>query len=343
MYNCDDNVLSYHNDEVTLPQPERTHMRDRRNANRDRLKKNLKDKGKPLPVKFIKQGSYAMLTMVQDAEKDYDIDDGVYFAEADLKGANGISLTPWEVREMVKDALYDPLFNRQPKNKGACVRVFYAEGYHVDLPIYRIRTFSGDYELAFDDNWTHSRAADVEDWFNEQNKRSPDTENGRQFRRLVRMIKKFSRSRNSWKSEIASGFTITKLVSEQYKPSAREDEALRNTMQAVHDRLVWNLVVSHPVTPGAFLSKGSDDPKLIYFRDRLKDALEDLKVLDKADCTRKQAQKAWDRVFNTTHFSDRVEKADTTGSLLKAAAVPAAGGLRFPDNPVRVNKPAGFA
>lgn len=343
MYNCADDVVSYHNDEVTLPQPERTNMRDRRNANRDRLKKNLKESGKPLPVKFIKQGSYAMLTMVQDPDKDYDIDDGVYFAEADLKKADGTPMTPYEVREMVKEALYDYRFNRQPKNKGACVRVYYDEGYHVDLPIYRIRTFGGAYELALNDDWTPSRAADVEDWFNEQNKRSPDTENGRQFRRIVREIKKFSRSRASWKSEIASGFTITKLVAEHYHPSTREDESLRKTMQAIYDRLTWNLVVMHPVTPGAFLSKGSNDPKLIYLRDRLKDALDELKVLDKSDCTRAQALKAWDRVFNTTHFSSRVEKSESSAGLLRPAAAAAAGSLTFPNAPITVNKPAGFA
>jgi hypothetical protein len=38
MYDCNDDVLAFHNDEVTLPQPLRTAMRDRRNANRKRLK-----------------------------------------------------------------------------------------------------------------------------------------------------------------------------------------------------------------------------------------------------------------------------------------------------------------
>lgn len=89
MHNCTKDILAFHDEKVTLKQEERTAMRDRRDANRERLKKNLKDKGKPLPETFIKQGSYAMLTMVRDPDNDYDIDDGVYFSKESLKDANG--------------------------------------------------------------------------------------------------------------------------------------------------------------------------------------------------------------------------------------------------------------
>lgn len=105
MYDCNDDVLAFHNEKVTLSQPLRTAMRDRRNANRKRLKDRLKEKGLPLPQEFIKQGSYAMLSMVQDDDNDYDIDDGVYFAEEDLKDKDGNPLSPKATREFVCDAL----------------------------------------------------------------------------------------------------------------------------------------------------------------------------------------------------------------------------------------------
>ena len=73
MYNCSDDTLAYHDDEVTLPQAERSSMRDRRDANRERLKRGLKDKSKPAPREFASQGSYAMKTMTQQPGKDYDI------------------------------------------------------------------------------------------------------------------------------------------------------------------------------------------------------------------------------------------------------------------------------
>jgi len=307
MYDCSKDVVAYHNAEVTLPQAERTAMRNRRNANRNRLVSRLSAASDPTPEEFIKQGSYAMLTMVQDPDNDYDIDDGVYFTQEALRDADGNDMGSEAAREMLCNALQDERFNKQPKVMRNCTRVFYEEGYHVDLPLYRIRESDGDYELASGDAWVVSRAADVEAWFNKTNQAlSPDENNGRQFRRIVRFLKKFARSRKAWKDQIASGFTITKLAQEHYVADAeREDVALRTTMQRIYDRLVYNLEVDHPVTPNSKLTDGPADEKSAFFRDKLADALTDLIVLDRSDVTQKQALAAWDKVFNTTFFSAR--------------------------------------
>lgn len=315
MHDCSKDVLAYHNDEVTLPQSEQDNMQDRRNANRDRLKKRLADAEKPSLKKFIKQGSYAMKTMVKDPSNDYDIDDGVYFTQVSLRGPNGGDKAARDARQMVCDALQDDRFNKAPEVHKNCVRVFYNEGYHVDLPVYRIREDDGDYELASGSDWVHSRAADVEEWFNNANQtKSPDENNGRQFRRVVRLLKKFAKSRDSWKSQIASGFAITILVEEKYVANKdREDAALCDTMRAIYNRLDNNLEVDHPVTPDTKITKGPDDAKMKFFRERLKEALDNLAVLDEADCTREKALKAWDKVFNTKFFSDRYEESKEEG------------------------------
>src|ERR1039458_5785997 len=124
MYDCAKDVLAFHDENVTLKQDERTAMRDRRNANRDRMKKDLKDNGKPLPEKFIKQGSYAMLTMVQDSDNDYDIDDGIYFGETDLKDDAGEPLSPKAAKERVCGVLRDDRFIKQPRVLTSCVREY---------------------------------------------------------------------------------------------------------------------------------------------------------------------------------------------------------------------------
>ena len=137
MYDCNDDVLAFHNEKVTLSQALRTQMRGHRDANRKRLKDRLKEEGFPLPKEFIKQGSYAMLTMVQNDDNDYDIDDGVYFAEDDLNDKDGNPLSPSAARQRVCDALQDQRFTKQPRVLRNCVRVYYNEGYHVDMPVYR--------------------------------------------------------------------------------------------------------------------------------------------------------------------------------------------------------------
>jgi predicted PolB exonuclease-like 3'-5' exonuclease len=308
VFDSSKDVLAYHDEKVTLSQNDRSEMRKRRDANRDRLKTRLKDAGKPVPQEFIKQGSYAMLTMVQDPNNDYDIDDGVYFTQESLKKDDGSDMSPTEVKQMVCDMLQDDRFDKRPKVMKSCVRIFYEAGYHVDMPVYRIRTSDGKYELASDDGWTVSRAADTEDWFNTTNKnKSPDLgTNGGQFRRNVRLLKKFARSRREWQDDITSGFTITKLAEECFTANiAREDMALRDCMQRIHNRLLNDLQVKHPVTPGAMLTSGPNDTGTKLFRDKLKEALDSLQILDKASCTAEQAAKAWDKVFNTDFFSVR--------------------------------------
>lgn len=304
MKDCSTDVMAFHDEKVTLLQAQRTKMRDRRNSNRDRLVSRLKADEKSTPQEFIKQGSYAMLTMVQDPDNDYDIDDGVYFTKESLKEQDGNDKAPKDVRQLICNALKDDRFNKQPEVRVNCARIFYEEGYHVDMPVYRI---VGDkYELASGDEWVTSRAADVEDWFNRVNQeKSPDESNGRQFRRIVRLLKKFARSRSAWKEKIASGFTITKLAEESYVANRdREDKALRETMKSIHNRLLFNLEVNHPVTPGSKLS-GPNDVKTAFLRDKLAEALEYLKILDDQNCSNKSALAAWDKVYNTDFFSSR--------------------------------------
>lgn len=325
MYDCADDILAYHDDEVTLPQSERTAMRDRRNANRDRVKDGLKDAGKPKPIEFKGQGSYAMKTMTQHPENKYDIDDGVYFEATELIGPRGGEMSPLDARQMVRDAVDDGSFKTKPEVRPNCVRVIYDAGYHVDIPVYR-RVVTKDalgretehFELASGE-WKRSDARDVTKWFEDENTRqSGDVSNGRQLRRLTRETKKFAKSRSSWEGRILSGFGITKLVTEVFRGNVgREDTALYDTMKAMRDRLNMSLIVKHPVTPDDTITKGDADPKAAYLRERLSEAIEWLQPLFSSDCDRETAMKCWDKVFNTSFFSERVEKRDA------AAAAPA--------------------
>jgi hypothetical protein len=137
MYDTSAQVLRYHDEKVNLPSAERTNMRKRREANRDRLRKGLADAGKPAPIGQHTQGSYAMHTMVQDAATDYDIDDGVYFRRDTLVGQNGGEMSALAVRQMVCAALHDEWFNTPPEVLKNCVRVYYNESFHDDVPSYR--------------------------------------------------------------------------------------------------------------------------------------------------------------------------------------------------------------
>ena len=323
MNNCHNDIVAYHDEEVTLPDEERREMRKRRDANRQRLKDGLERDGNPQPAKSKSQGSYAHRTMVQDPKKDYDIDDGVYFREEDLKGPQGADKTASQAKAMVCDGLQDEQFKDAPEVRTNCVRVYYAAGYHVDVPVYRVvetTDWRGEtevrYEIASSD-WKESDPGAVTDWFNENNEsQSPDDSNGRQLRRITRLIKGFARSRESWRKRVASGFTITALVVECYRANAdREDEALYDTLVAIRDRLNWNLEVKHPVVDGEMLTTGPDDARTKFLQ-RLDWAIGQLAVLSLAECTREAALKAWDKVFDTEFFASRLE-SETSSSVSK--------------------------
>jgi hypothetical protein len=311
MFDCARDVRAYHDQDVTLPKTEQDAMRDRRNSNRTRLRNGLSAAGKPAPLEFVKQGSYAMKTMVRDPDNDYDIDDGVYFRKEDLVGGRGAEMTSLQARQMVRDAVDDGKFKRAPEVRPNCVRVFYEKGYHVDLPVYwRVTTSTvfGDeyhYELAASSGWKRSDARDVSDWYEAERSKSSD---GVQLRRINRDLKKYARSRYSWRGGILSGFGVTVLTTEGIRVNEREDRTLYDTMVAIRDRLNWNLQVAHPVTPGDFITSGIDDAKARCFREKLTEAIDTLQPLFEADCTREKALKCWDKVFATTFFSERLEE-----------------------------------
>ncbi len=321
MFDCAKDVRAYHAQEVTLPKTEQDAMRDRRNSNRSRLQRGLAAAGKPAPHEFVKQGSYAMKTMVRDPNNDYDIDDGVYFRKEDLVGDRGAEMTSLQARQMVRDAVDDGKFKRAPEVRSNCVRVFYDKGYHVDLPVYRrvvTSTVLSDqihYELAASSGWNQSDARDVSDWYEDERADSTD---GKQLRRINRDLKKYARSRYSWRGSILSGFGISVLVTERFRQNEREDRALYDTMVAIRDRLTRDLEVAHPVTRGDYITSGPDDARARCFRDKLTEAVDTLQPLFEPDCTRKRALKCWDKVFATTFFSERLEEEDRTATAAPA-------------------------
>ena len=346
MFNCAKDIRAYHKQQVTLPQAEQDSMRDRRNSNRARLRGGLQKADKPEPIEFVTQGSYAMKTMVRDPDNDYDIDDGVYFHKEDLVGARGAELTSRQARQMVRDAVDNGQFEQSPEVRPNCVRVFYKAGYHVDLPVYRRVVTSNifgeeiHFELAASSGWKRSDARDVTEWYEEARSNSA---NGTLLRQINRCLKKYARSRVSWRPGILSGFGISVLVVECYRDNNREDRVLYDTMVAIRNRLQWNLEVAHPVTPGEHITDGVDDAKARSFRDKLTDAIDTLQPLFESDCTREKALKCWDKVFATTFFSKRFEDEQrasvvapaviTSASLLTATsaaagAISSAGGGR---------------
>jgi hypothetical protein len=324
MFDCHADMTSFHNAQVRLSPDERSTMRDRRDTNRKRLKDGLRRDDKPKPVGCHTQGSYAMRTMIQHSDKDYDIDDGVYFKKSDLVGSGGGDKSTIDAKEMVREAVDNGSFNRAPERLKNCVRVYYDEGFHVDIPVYRTYEKDGKEvrELASSE-WKESDPLAVTKWFKDANaEKSPDTDNYGQMNRVVKLLKAFARSRASWHDRIATGFMISKLVDEEYYAiDKRDDQSLRDTMRAIHARLQRSLIINHPVLDET-ITKGDNDARAKFLREKLDWALGELSVLDDINCTTEKARSAWDKVFSTDFFtgrgkSQKAENATSAALLLQ--------------------------
>ena len=79
MSQCNQDIVEFHDEHIVLPSGKKNELRERANSNRDRIKNGLRRNGKPAPLKFKRQGSYKMGTLIRKEDDDYDIDDGLYY------------------------------------------------------------------------------------------------------------------------------------------------------------------------------------------------------------------------------------------------------------------------
>ena len=321
MKDCSKDILNYHADEVTLSPATREKLRTNRDANRDRLKRGLERNKDPMPDSFIIQGSDAMKTMTQHQTNDYDIDDGAAFAAEKLK-KDGVSFTPQEAKEMVRNALIEGGgLSEKPAVKKNCVRVKYAAGHHVDIPVYRI---IDDKKQLAGETWRDSNPTEITDWFRTTEKRThAQGEAEPQLRRLVRLVKRYSR--RNLNASSPSGLILTVLTAEIHAThDAREDRALREALRTIRNRLLVNTTVYNPASPEEKLTKDKDEAKVKTFVDQIAKSLETLTILDKANCRRSQALKAWKEVLKADYFDSEIEKAEDEEKGQASAAIAAA-------------------
>lgn len=336
MYSYDKQIRTFEDEKVRLPKAKQDQLYERRAANRNRLKNNLPEEINMGDSHFIPQGSMAIDTTIQEKDENYDIDDGVWFYQENLDDkSTGEPKSVSEVKEMVKVALSAGVtFKREPKIMDNCVRVFYDEGYHVDVPAYRAFNVGEDNEykeIAGESGWKRSDPTEITSWFEKRIEDLNDIRDGLggQLRIMVKLMKRFARSRGeAW--DMPNGLKLTMLV-EECMPTNYEkiDECFYHLMETLSNRLAFNLEIENQAQgyPRDKLTKSSTDSNMLELRKRINEALTKLNILlDDSRCTQKDARKAWDWVFQTEGYFDELdtktedEQADHTG---REAFIPA--------------------
>lgn len=323
MYDLSSKFNSFYKDYVVLQQTDQDELHSKNRLNIQRLKEGLAEynaeNGTSYKVVDTRvQGSVAMSTVVQNDNKEYDIDVAIVFEKSAL-GDKGAEAT----RNMVADALKRKTkrFNADPEVKTSCVRLQYADGYHIDFAVFR-RYWDGwahcyKYEHAGSE-WTERDLTGLTDWFKEQNESSDG-----KLRKVVRLSKMFCKSRESWEN-MPSGLLQTVLCDEKLQTTySRVDELFYYTMKGIVKRLESDTKVLAPVDNGRDLApRKSDLQKLVNWKNRLKSNLEDLEVLFNDDCSQNDALQAWYGFFNHDYWDEHIsEKASNTLAIKEKSIV----------------------
>lgn len=297
------------NNEITLTTAKSDSLRTSRDALRSEIKTWFSDHDKEQP-RFCWQGSFAMKTTVNPLSNgDYDIDDGVY-----LSGYSTLDTTEWPATTTVHNWFKNAVTGQtkaDPINKDTCIRVIYASGYHVDLPIY-IEKDDSIYLAHKSKGWIISDPKAFRDWFVKKVK-----DNGEQLRRLVKYLKAWK----NYNDVPLKGIEITILAANHFCVYEGHDEkSLRDTVQAIITSLNNSFTCYKPVTPYENLFAGVTDTK----EKNIIDALSSLKIaLDNA-INEEDPSVASDYMIN--QFGSRFPKGEpldeskTTGNYVRTSA-----------------------
>lgn len=315
MYDMSNRFNTFYGSHVVLSQDEQNKLHEKKRLNIRRLKDGLSEYNEEHRTSYrlvetCVQGSVAMSTVVQNESSDYDIDVAVVFDKEDIG-----NLGPRAMRNVVADALRrkTKAFNAEPEVKTSCVRVKYADGYHIDFAVFRRESSNQGcvYEHAGAE-WSKRSLRGLNDWFKERNSASDD-----KLRKVVRLSKMFCSSRDSWVN-MPSGIVQTVVCDERLQESYDSiDELFYHTMKEVVSRIEASTDVSAPVDNGRPLAARKSDKKgLVNWKNRLKSKLEDLDVLFEDDCTEDDALQAWYGFFN--HDFWNVETQDSRPARLRS-------------------------
>lgn len=294
---------NFYKEKVVLGREEQNKLRRRKNTNIKRLKSGLKEYNKDnktlyAVVDIIVQGSMAMHTVVQNDDKDYDIDVAVIFDKDNL----GNDIGAIKAKNIVCDALKRKCtqLRNDPEVLKNCVRVSYVEGYHIDFAVYRrYKKNSWDddytYEHAGSQYWNERNPKAINEWFSDEKENK-----GEVLRKVIRLSKMFCKSRDSW-GEMPAGLIQTVVCDEKLDTLYdRLDEAFYYTMKAVYNRLQNSTEVYNPTDSLKSLNTiQSHYVKMDRWKNHLGTELDKLdEVIMDMESTESDVKSAWYGFFN---------------------------------------------
>lgn len=276
-------------DRIALTSSKKDSLRKARNALRDKIRNHFRETLKNKIPKFQGQGSYAMGTMINPLNCEFDIDDGVYLQHLHTSDKSG-----WPSPETVHGwlvAATDGHTDQKPIDKQNCVRVRYAGQYHVDLPAYG--ELNGDYLLAVkgEKGWHRSDPLALTDWFKNSVKNR-----GEQLRDMVLFLKTWADFQSTRLGKMPSGLILTVLSVNYFYKDARDDISFAETIRAIANGVSGVFSVYNPVDPSEDLTSRLIEQQKTRFQDAISNAADAAAEAIQTD-DRSESSKIWRKQF----------------------------------------------
>jgi len=292
-------------------------LREKRDILVDKIRSSLKKVGHTLPDP-LNQGSYIYGVGVKPVgDVEYDIDVGLDFP---LKSNDYEAKT---VRKWVYDAVED--HTKNVEDRGPCIRVRYAAGYHVDLVVYARYTSdetSENFRIARKDNsWKPAEPKKLKEHI--ANARKPfaqtkDSSGADQLQRVTRYLKRWNDVDTPDDSPDKPFGLATLLLVIKHLPSPVLDvhgesddlAALIKVAQAV-EYTYGRIVINKPTQEFEDIFGKLSEKAMTRLKDRFKSLLKDLKSAQgKSDS---EAAKILRKQFGDDFPEDLKKSEDSSG------------------------------
>lgn len=280
--------FSKFNSELSITGTKEARMSSSKDNLRECIRKYFKDKHPSYCPYFYIQGSYKLRTAIRTKDDKCDLDDGVYFV-SNPDNVTGTTLQRW-----VKEAV-DGITDATPIHKKKCIRVDYAAGYNIDLPV-----------LVFDkDRDQHPNLAVKDSGFQKDDpKEFIDYFKQHKTDQMVRVIRYLKAWCDNKREIMPSGLAMSVLALNYYEQNYRDDISLRYTLSSIENALKNNFICIMPTTPNDNLFADYSDAQKRIFLDNLSLFIADAKrALDEKN--KRKASQYWRK-----HLGERFPEED---------------------------------
>ena len=301
MVDCHDLFQDFYN-KIILSNSKKEYLERARDALRLKIENYFINDMIQTPPEFKEQGSYAMSTIINPIDGEFDIDDGIC-----LKNIEKEKLK-WPSTQTVHDWILKAVeghTDTKPKDKRTCVRVIYAGQYHVDLPIYG--KYINETYLAEKGelSWHKSDPTAFLNWFEEI-----ISIKGEHLRKIIIYIKAWA-DFHSRSVSLPSSFILTILAIEGYEKSNRDDVSFAGTLRNIYDRIQNDINIINPVDNSENLTKRLSDAQIDNFKDKLLTLMNNASIALKEE-SKIKACKIWRK-----EFGDRFPNCDLIKEIEK--------------------------